>query len=128
MGIDFGTKRVGVALAPDGQQPQRLATLANDDNVLTAIGEIIRSQGGTIAVVGLPRNLEGEDTAQTAAVRRFAAALQQAQPSLRMVLQDEAVTSELAGQRLRAEGARNPGSLVDQEAAVIVVEDYLRGQ
>ena len=125
LGVDFGTKRVGLAIATDDSHPRRLVTLTNDEQLLAALRRQIASHGATTVVVGLPRNLDGDDTPQTTLARRFAEHLQQSQPKLAIVMQDEALTSEIAGDRLEAEGVKDIAAVLDQEAAVIILEDYL---
>ena len=127
LGIDFGAKRVGLALAKPGSAPQRLATLPANDELIMALGRQITAHGVGTVVVGLPRNLDGDDTAQTAVARKFAARLQAAYPALPVELQDEALTSATARQRLSPPQLKGTGGLLDQEAAVIILEDYLRG-
>lgn len=125
LGIDFGSKRVGLALVTEGEQPCRLLTLPNDPGLMTRIQEQVTAHQAATVVVGLPRNLDGEDTAQTRLVRDFVAGLQLALPKTALHLQDEALTSEVAAERLASAGITDK-ALVDQEAAVIILEDYVR--
>lgn len=78
---------------------------------------IVEGERITDIVLGLPRSLEGNDTPQTAVVRRFAAQLQQLERPI--TLQDEADTSNLAGQGRKSKAA------VDAEAAAMILQDYL---
>jgi putative Holliday junction resolvase len=126
LGIDFGAKRVGLALAVAGSPPGRLTTLAADDGLMGELGRRISTHNVGTVVVGLPRNLDGNDTAQTATAREFAARLQAAYPGLTVELQDEALTTATARQRLAQQRLSNPQALLDQEAAAIILEDYLR--
>jgi len=116
LGIDYGQKRVGVALATDGRAAaletiqthkafDRLKVLADHHKV-------------AVIIVGLPRNLDGDDTHQTAAARDFAADLGKTL-GLTVLMQDEAVTSELARERLVARGVNitKHKDMIDAEAA-----------
>jgi putative Holliday junction resolvase len=127
LGIDYGSKRIGLAVGdPAVKLAQPLATLdATETELNQNLGDIIASEGITNIVVGLPRNLEGEDTPQTAAARQFGQWLE-ANFELPVDMQDEALTSEEATKRLdgRNNGKFQPG-LVDQESAVIILQDYL---
>lgn len=127
LGVDYGHKRVGLALAAQGQAPRRLTTLPGGEELADRLVEVVAEYDVATVVVGLPRNLEGEDTAQTGVVRAFIAELEAHLPDVAIVTQDEAVTSELARQRLGEHNDSKDG-LVDQEAAVIILEDYLRAQ
>lgn len=127
LGIDFGAKRVGLAMAVDGAPPQRLETLVNDAQLFQTLGQRIATHAIDTVVVGLPRNLEGDDTPQTAVARAFAARLQASHPDLTVALQDEALTSQTARVRLQQQKVSNPRAILDQEAAAIIVEDFLGG-
>jgi putative Holliday junction resolvase len=128
LGIDYGRVRVGLALAVDGQ-PQRLATLPNDNQLQTHLESLVAEHRITQVVVGLPRGIEGEETEQAAIAREFARQLEAA-VNVPVALQDEFATSAVAHERLVAEKqppAARP-KLVDQEAAVIILEDYLNAR
>jgi putative Holliday junction resolvase len=127
LGIDFGSKRVGLALAVAGGPPARLETLPNDDQLLSTLSARLATHAIDTIVVGLPRNLDGEDTLQTAHARRFAADVRAAHPDLTLVLQDEALTSQTARERLQRQKVRDVAAVLDQEAAAIIVEDFLGG-
>ncbi len=126
IGIDYGSKRIGVAVSLDGERPQRRAILTNDEGLNKALRAAVIEIGANTLVVGLPRNLDGEDTAQTALVRKFALELESSL-GIDVVLQDEADTSNLARERLEHQGMRGDelSAALDSEAAVIILEDYL---
>jgi putative Holliday junction resolvase len=126
LGIDYGAKRVGLALALEDEMPQRFKVVANDDGLMACLVELAEDHDIDTVVVGLPRNLDGDDTAQTQEVREFVDQLADAF-DCEVVLQDEADTSNIARQRLQM--AKLPPveveRLVDAEAATIILEDYL---
>ena len=126
LAIDYGAKRVGVAVSHDGERPVRMAALPNGDDLVPTLRRVAEQLGVTDLVLGLPRSLDGDDTAQTKVVRRFADELEAAL-KLKPTLQDEADTTNLARERLTAEGINgNDVKLqLDSEAAVIILEDYL---
>lgn len=128
LGIDYGRARVGLAVAADDTAPERLKTLPNDSSLIKRLQAIMAEQGITQVVVGLPRGVEGEETAQTALVREFVRTLQ-ATTKVPVELQDEFATSEMAEERLGVHGrpTSEQSALIDQEAAVIILEDYLAG-
>lgn len=125
LGVDYGTVRVGVAVAVDGQAPERVAALPNDPKLIANIAGAAQTYGADTVVVGLPRNLDGDDTPQTALTREFAKRLE-AETGLRVVLQDEAGSSQEALERLRYRKVPTGQvqRLLDAEAAVIILEDY----
>jgi putative holliday junction resolvase len=125
LAIDYGAKRIGLAL---GSEAAKLATpldtIEASEGLTDQLGDIVTANDVGRIVIGLPRNLEGEDTAQTAAAREFAALLESSL-GLPVTLQDEALTSQEAADRLKSRypGKIEPG-LIDREAAAIILQDY----
>ena len=126
LGIDFGDVRVGLALARDGEFPIRMQVVKNDEHLLGRISYIIDKHDIKEIVLGLPRNLDGEDTQQTKKVRKFGKELEK-HFQVPIVLQDEADTSSQARIRLRVNGFNQEEieKWVDSEAAVMILEDRL---
>ena len=77
-------------------------------------------------LVGLPLNMQGEDTASTADAREFAAALAAAS-ALPVRLVDERLSTVSAHAALRDSGRsqRSSRSIVDQVAAVVLLQQAL---
>jgi putative Holliday junction resolvase len=123
LGLDVGEVRVGVALA---NSVARLAspylTLANTGSVIQQIHDIIDKESVDVVVVGLPRNLSGEDTDQTRYCRSFA---DQLTPFVKVVFQDEALTSRKAEAELQARGKAYEKGDIDSLAATYILEDFL---
>lgn len=127
LGVDYGRERVGLALADEGS-PRRLATLHNTPNLAEDIGKIVADHHITTVVIGLPRTDDSIDSTWTNEVRAFVHQLT-AVLSAEVVLQDEFGTTGAARDRLRQEGKLDVQhrELIDQEAAVIILEDYIGG-
>jgi putative Holliday junction resolvase len=125
LGIDVGEKRVGLAIVANGLSiPRPLLTLANNEDLLNEITSIISEREIDKLVLGLPRNLSGEETPQTAYVRDFAKQIQ-SETSLPIVFQDEALTSVQAKQSLSQTGKPYEKGDVDSLAACTILSDYL---
>src|SRR5690606_41136269 len=92
LALDMGQARIGIAKA-DTQTKLAfpLTTLTNDDSFDTQLQSIIDHERVGILVVGLPRGLEGQETAQTKQARQFAKKVEKF--GLPVHLQDEAATS-----------------------------------
>lgn len=122
LGIDYGAKRVGLATADTAVKiASPLRTVAPHDLVAT-----IESEGPfEVVVVGLPRSLDARDTPQTIAVRRFCDDVLWRRLHIDPVYQDEAGTSSVAEDRLKASGRRYEPGQIDAEAAAIILQDYL---
>jgi len=93
---------------------------------LARIAEIATEYAAVEIVVGLPIALSGRETASTGDARLFARELASVQPApVRMV--DERLSTVSANSALRASGrtAKNSRSVVDQVAAVIILQHAL---
>ena len=129
LGIDFGEKRVGLAISdPEGRVAVPLETVGrtSDAAVVAAIAELARREGVERLVVGEPVGLDGVRGAAAERARRFAAKLGAA-TGLPCEMVDEALTSVEAEARLRAAGVdprRQPGR-VDAVAAQILLQEAL---
>lgn len=122
LGIDYGARRIGLATADsDTKLASPLATVGSAELI-----ETIKRRGPFDAVVvGLPRNLDGSDTPQTLAVRRFSDDILWNKLRIEPVFQDEAATSSVAEERLKESGKKYRPEDIDAEAAAIILQDYL---
>lgn len=124
LGLDVGAARIGAALANTGV---RIAIphdhIEVDGNEVAAIAETVISNDIDVIVVGYPRNQSGEATQQTAYVEEFAAKLKDL--DVKLVFQDESLTSVIAEQRLAAHRKQYSKGDIDSEAAAIILQDYM---
>jgi putative holliday junction resolvase len=135
LGIDYGRKRIGLALSdatgllarPWKTLPVRggLRQIAGD---LSAEVDALHPEddGLDVVVLGFPRRLSGEANEQTAAVQALAASLGTLTP-LPIVLQDERLSSHEAEQILagREKDWRRRKPLLDAASAAVILQDYL---
>jgi putative Holliday junction resolvase len=123
IGLDIGKKRTGVARASSvARLAEPLVTLETEQ-LATDLGEIIRKHEPQLIIVGLPRNLNGNDTEQTKWVRTMTSELRDQFPGMEFKLQDEALTTVAAAERL----AKN-STEIDAVAASIILQDFLDGE
>lgn len=128
LALDIGEKRIGVAVANmTARLPRPLTTLPNDNALVAALKTCMKDEAAEVIVVGLPRNLDGNDTAQTAYVRAFVDRLEKELDGT-IYLQDEALTSQKAETELRARGQAYEKCDIDALAATYILEDFLREQ
>jgi putative pre-16S rRNA nuclease len=129
LGIDFGERRIGVAISDaDGAVSTPLETIrrTDDESAVRALSEIVRREEIGALVVGEPRRLDGTRGDAAARVAVFARKLAAAS-GLPCELVDEALTSVEARQRLRAAGVdpRRHPERVDSLAAQIILQEAL---
>ena len=130
MAVDFGERRVGVAVTdPEGRFAHPLTTLerSSDRQVLDRLVELALQEGIESWVVGEPRRLDGTAGDAAERVRRFATKLEE-RSGLPVRLVDESLTSREAERRLREAGVdlRRHPERIDQVAAQILLEEALR--
>lgn len=126
LALDVGDARVGVAFAHKvARLPRPLITLKNNETVWDELNRVIVSEGVGTVVVGLPRNLSGDDTSQTEKAKVFAKKLKE-RYDIPVLLQDEALTSRKAEEELKRRGHYEKGD-IDALAATYILEDYLAG-
>ena len=131
LALDVGTKRIGVAFADTAVRiavPRGMVEV--DGNELEEIAKKYRLERADCIVSGLPRNNSGEETRQTATVHNFIIALkdyfvkhEQKEPPV--FFQDESYTSVTAEEYLRPDRNDRKAGKVDEEAAAIILQDFL---
>lgn len=127
IGLDVGDVRIGVARATIGSFfPVPCDVVTNDARVYDRLSAIFDSESAAAVVVGLPRNLNSEDTQQTTHIRDFAKQLQ-GSTTLPVYFQDEAGTTKKAKEELRRhkKPQKGPAGSVDALAATYILEDFL---
>ena len=126
LGLDVGAKRIGVARADSAT---RIAVPAGyievDGTEWQEIARLAKQYNTNLFVLGLPRNNEGKETMQTEYVRNFARSLVRMIPGAKIKFQDESLTSVLAEERLKKRKKTYTKGEIDEEAAVIILQDFL---
>ena len=117
LGIDVGDKRVGIARGSTAAKIAEPLKTVHADIALSEIFDLIESNHIDGVVVGLPRNLKGDETTQTKKVKAWTNSAK-AQINLPFYWQDEALTSVAAQQ------AASPAG-VDAAAAAVFLQDFL---
>jgi putative Holliday junction resolvase len=132
LGVDLGSKRIGLALTdPSRTVASPHAVLERDRNQELdhlAIVAVAREAGATAIVVGLPRSLSGREGPAARAARAEAEALQVlAGPDLDVVLHDERLTTVEAERALIEGGVRRDArrKVVDKVAAAVMLQSWL---
>lgn len=118
LGIDYGTKHVGVAVA-EAMLATPLVTLSNNATLLDKLGELCEHEQIEIIVCGMP---EGKLESEIAA---FAKKLE-VKVERKVILHPETLSTQEAILQLRASGAKRSKLKNDHVyAAVLILEDYL---
>ena len=127
LGVDVGRARVGIARSdPHGVLATPVETLARRDQPVTSIQRLVTEYEVIEVIVGLPLSLSGAETASTDDSRAVAEQLAD-ELAVPVRLVDERLTTVSAARGLREAGrtAKNSRSVVDQAAAVILLQHAL---
>lgn len=136
MGLDVGSKTVGVALSDlMGWTAQGLKIIRIDEeNEVYGFDEVVaiaqENQVDTI-VIGLPKNMNNTIGPRAEASMFYGEQLQQLLPDMTIVYQDERLTTSQAERMLITEGnvsRQKRKKVIDKLAAVIILQNYLDQQ
>tara|TARA_R110002096_G_scaffold170131_10_gene342238 strand:- start:3715 stop:4137 length:423 start_codon:yes stop_codon:yes gene_type:complete len=129
IGIDVGTKRIGLA------QTDLLQTIASPvgtfspEDVLSKIGQIAKEYPVERIIIGWPLTTDGEEGSATKMVTRFIAKLTKEFPDIPISKIDERYTSNKAKGMMIEIGIpkkkRRQKERVDRIAAAIILQNYL---
>jgi putative Holliday junction resolvase len=119
LGIDYGEKRIGLALADsENQIATPHATIKNDEKILTHLAELIDEHRIEQIVLGKSTNFSGADNPVMKQIRSFRGALED-QLDLPVIYVPEFFTSAQA--RRQPEAGRH----VDGSAAALILQSFL---
>ena len=130
MAIDYGARRTGLAVT----DPMRIiaTALATVDrtNTLPYIKEYCAREEVDVFVVGEAKRMDGSPSESMRLIEPFVKLLKEAFPDKELVRIEERLTSRLACQSmidsgLKKKDRRNKG-MIDQVAATIMLQDYMR--
>lgn len=123
LGIDYGTRKVGVALAhAETGVAMAFGVLQNDAQFFGELKRIIAGEAVGTVVVGVPERRPDKNVEHPA--RAFGQELAKA-CGVTVVFADEMFTSSLAQRVLRERGETAVASQDDAEAAAILLQDWL---
>jgi putative Holliday junction resolvase len=128
LGIDYGTKRVGLAHGDEVGVATPLPALveADDPARWSRLREVVRQRRITDLVLGYPYNMDGSVGFKAKEVDAFAARLK-AEFGLPVHLVDETLTSYVAEASVPKKARRDvrASGLIDSRAACLILQDFL---
>ncbi len=136
LGIDFGSKRVGLALSDEsGTLAFPYVVLPNDKALLSEVTRIVTEQKVKLVVMGESKDFSGKENAIAKSADEFKQVLEK-QTHKKVVYEPEFLTSVQAGRNYarRPEASRGPqaransrktNELLDASAAAIILQSYL---
>jgi putative holliday junction resolvase len=127
LGIDYGRKRIGLALSDElglTARPLGILRRINRKSMVVSLREVFRKHKVRLIVVGYPLHLTGEAGDMAMEASRFATRLKK-ELGVRVELMDERLTSWEASQTISGQTASRKGEALDDVAAAILLQEYL---
>jgi putative pre-16S rRNA nuclease len=124
MAIDYGARRIGVAVSDSGVLASPHSVVPNEGDVIGRLAELAAELEVTTIVVGIPRRQFHDPREKT--FRDFADRLRQ-KSCKEVVLWNEELTTADAASRLQALGRKRREAQrdIDMYAAALILQSYL---
>ena len=132
MAIDYGTKRIGIAVT----DPNRIISTGLDTvhpkDIIVYLKKYLASEKVDCIVVGEPKQMDASDSEAGVHANQFVKLLGKNFPSIPIERYDERFTSKMAQQALLMSGLkkkdRQNKELVDMTSAVIILQSYMESK
>jgi len=132
LAIDYGKKRVGIAVSDPSQLIAGGLTTVDSQQVLTFLVKYLATESVECIVVGLPKQMNNMPSESMKYITPFVNSLKNKFPHVRVEFFDERFTSVLAHKTMLAGGLkkkdRQNKALVDGISATIILQDYMESQ
>ena len=130
--IDYGLKRTGIAVTDEYQIIASGLTTIDTKNIFLFLEKYFTSEIVEKVVLGEPKQMNGIPSESAAIINKFALDFVAAFPDKILIKVDERFTSKIAFQTMIDSGLkknqRKNKALIDEIAATILLQDYLRKQ
>lgn len=129
MGIDFGKKRIGIALSdPLKKFAYPFITIPNDSIFFSELTKIIKEKGIIKIILGIPNEEISSKSSIVENVKKFKNEIEK-KFALEVIFWDETYTSTIAQQRIigsvSKKSKRKNKGLLDMNSASIILQEYL---
>lgn len=122
LGIDFGTKRIGLALSDEkGEMAFPLQVVKNDGRAISTIAEIAQKNEASKIIIGESKDFSMKDNPVMEFVREFEVALYK-ETGIEIVYEPEFLTSH------QAHHLQGKNEMLDASAATIILQSYIDRQ
>jgi putative Holliday junction resolvase len=119
LGVDFGTKRIGVAICDENRgMALPLSVIPNDKMTIANISKTIKEKNVVLVVIGESKDFKMEDNPIMEAVRVFESQLR-VESGVEIDYEPEFLTSH------QAHHVQGKTKMLDASAATIILQSYL---
>lgn len=132
LAIDYGRKRTGIAVTDTLQIIANGLTTVPSHTVINFLKDYIAKESVELIIVGLPRQMNYEESESMKYIKPFVKRLQKEIPDIPVEYFDERFTSRMAQQTMIDGGLkkkqRQNKALVDEISATIILQGYMEGR
>lgn len=129
LAIDYGVKRVGLAVTDELKMIANGLNTIHSKDVMQFLTTYIKNSNVDTIVLGMPKNLNNQDTHSTSHVQTFLKALEKNFPNISIKTFDERFTSKIAFNTMIESGinkkARTNKDLLNTISATVILQSYL---
>lgn len=129
MAIDYGSKRVGIAVTDSLQIIATGLITVHSKDLITYLEDYLKKEKVECIVVGEPKTLQNEASESARYIEPFVTHLTRKFPDIKIARYDERFTSLLAQQTMLMGGLKKKDrankKTVDMVSATIILQDYL---
>ena len=130
LAIDYGIKRTGIAVTDEMQMIAFGLTTISSETAIAFLKDYFSKEKVERVIVGEPKQMDGTPSQSAEIINAFVAKFQATFPEMPVNRVDERFTSKMAFQTMIDSGLnkkqRQNKALVDEIAATIILQDYLR--
>ena len=129
MGIDYGEKRIGIALCdPLLTFAYPFTTIKNDSTLFTSLSKIVLEKNISKILIGLPSIKFRSSKALAEKVFKLKSDIE-TKIKIEVILWDEEYSSIIAKERMiesvAKKSSRKKKELIDQHSAAVILQEYL---
>lgn len=132
MAIDYGKKRTGIAVTDTMQIIATGLTTVPTHELITFILNYIKEEPVERIIIGMPKQMNNEESENAKRVKPFANTLKKQLPDIPVEFVDERFTSVLAHRTMLEAGLkkkdRQNKALVDEVSATIILQSYMESK
>lgn len=130
LSIDYGQKRTGIAITDEMQIIAFGLTTIASATVIDFLKEYFSKEKVGVIIIGEPKQMNGLPSQSDSMIKGFITHFTNHFPEIKVVRVDERFTSKMAFQSMIDSGMkknkRKNKALIDEIAATIMLQDYLR--
>ena len=130
MAIDYGLKRVGLAVSDNMQVIATALNTVPTVDIFPYLKDYMTREQVDAIVVGDPKQLDNTPSESARAVHLFVEELGNQFPDIGIYMIDERFTSKIASQTIAKSGKtkkkRQEKGLIDTVAAVLILQDFMK--